>query len=555
MATVYPYDINASLDSNRIVNEIQTFPSASAKGFSVIAPKLAPFHKKTFELKLTNGTKLIPNVDYEFGWYYDGLSNRADAPEIFMVIVLKNVSYIAQNVVLAYHTVGAEFTMENAAWQDFARSQPVNPIDSVWDVLDDRPGLYSTDPNLVLMKDAVGWDRFISVTKELVDEGTLVHNRIRRMIDLHVNNEVNAHDIDVGRLGLDRFLSLKKATLATLIQGTDSNQYLGVIETRAFLKERYVELGKAAVINLIGPTVAYQGSSASWVISDYDSFSTYEVSASFLDITLRDSNIVTTVKDEAPIGKSIMTIYKNGAPRLFEINILGIGIGQPSIIGIMDNESNVSPLVSVNTSSFFTEPTGADTFANVQYEISRTETFSDIIFSFTSNSTGSVTTDLPDRTRLYARAKHIGKSNRSSAWSPVISFITGDRPIKVTKPVRASIGWQDRVTIFTDQTTGKKSNAQVEMAIRVSSLSQMSDETLFLEVTDDSQTRTVSNRAYSGAVASNQSLILFSFTVLDHLRGPREATFKARYGRDVDGVITYGDWSYDYNMDTISYMD
>lgn len=555
MATIYPYDINASLDSNRIKTEVQTFPSTGTKGFSIIAPKLAPFHKKTFELKLTNGTLLTPNVDYEFGWYYEGLSNRADAPEIFMVVVLKNLSYLGQNVVMSYHTVGAEFTMENVAWQDFARSQLVNPTDSVWDVLDDRPGLYSTDPNLVLMKDAVGWDRFISVTKELVEEGALIHNRIRRMIDMHVNNEVNAHDIDIGRLGLDRFLSLKKATLATLIQGTEANQYLGVIETRAFLKENYVAIGKSAVINIIGPTIAYQGTDVSWVISDYDSFSEYSITADFLDVEIFDANIVGKVKDSASIGKSIMTIYKNGAPRLIEVEVLGIGIGQPSVIGIMNNESGVSPLVSISSSSFYTEPVGSDTFANVQYEISRTETFSDIAFSFTSTSTGSVTTDLPERTRLYARARHVGKSNRASAWSTVITFITGDKPVKITKPPRASLGWQDRVAVFTDQSTGEQSNVQLEIRMRVSSLTQMDDETLFLEVTNGDRLITVTNREYSGAVAARNSTLIFAFPTLDHVRGPRTATYRGRYGREVDGVVTYGDWSFDYTQDTAEHMN
>lgn len=555
MAVVYPYDINGSLDSNEIKNEIQTFPSKGSRGFSMLAPKLAPFHKRNFSIALTDGTPLIENTDFEFGWYYEGLSNKQDAPEIFMAIVLKNLNLIGAQVKMTYHTVGAEFTMVNADWQEFARSQLVNPTDAIWDTLIDRPGLYSTDPNLVLMEDAVGWDRFISKVGQLVDESTLTYNRIKTMIDMHVNNEVNAHDIDLTLLGLDRFKNMKKATLATLEAGVNPTQYLGVIETRAFLKNNYVPIGGTTSISLNGPTVAYQGTELSWVITDFDSFASYVVESSFMQVSLVENVIRATVHDDANVGTRTFTVSKNNIKREIKLEILGVGIGQPSLIGIMEGESNVSTIASVNSSNFTALPSGSDSFSNVQYEVSRTASFSDIVFSKTAVALNTMTLDLPAKTQLYIRVRHIGQSGRVSAWSTVISFITGEEVERLDPIPNTSVSWRDRVTVFTNQSTNERENVQVSPGISISSLSAMNDETLVLELKGAGQTVRFTNGEYMSYVRNNSQSAYFSQWKLDHVQGPRSLYIEARFYRETDGVKEYSDAIDSTTITTDVYMN
>jgi len=556
MAVVYPYDINGSLDSNEIKNEIQTFPSMGSRGFSMIAPKVAPFHKRNFSIALTDGTVLLENVDFEYGWYYEGLSNKQDAPEIFMAIVLKNKNLVGARVKMTYHTVGAEFVMVNEDWQEFARNQVVNPTDAIWDTLVDRPGLYSTDPNLVLMEDAVGWDRFIAKVGQLVDESTITYNRIKTMIDMHVNNEVNAHSIDLTLLGLDRFKNLKKATLATIEAGVNPSQYLGVIETRAFLKANYVPIGGTTSISLNGPTVAYQGTDLSWVITDFDSFAEYQVSAEFMDVSLVENVIRANVYDDANVGTRTFTVTKNDVDREVKLEILGVGIGQPSLIGIMEGEANVSTIASVNSSGFTALPSGSDTFSNVQYEVSRTETFSDIVFSKTATALTAMTLDIPAKTRLYIRVRHIGQSGRVSAWSPVISFITGEE-IERQEPIPStSIAWRDNVTVFTNQSTNERENVQVTPGASTTSLSPMNDEDMKLEIKgSDGKTATLVHGTYMTYVRNNRQTVPLGNWKLDHVQGPRSLYLEARYYREVDGVKEYSDTTDSTTITTDVYMD
>lgn len=425
MSNAYPYDINASLDSNQIKNEVHTFPSTGTRGFSMLAIKKAPFHKKTFKLTKTDGTPLVENVDFEYGWYYEGLSSKENAPEIYMVIVLKNLSLVAARVLATYHTVGAEFVMENDAWQAYARSATINPTESIWDTLDNRPGLYSTDPNLVPISEAVGWDKFIETVGTLAEESTLTYNTIKTMIDMHANNEVNAHAIDLDLLGISRLRGLKKASLKTLEEGIDNVQYLGVVEVREYLDKYYLSKMGFSTINLKGPKEAYQNNDVLWTISDYDSFSNYEVQSDFMDVSVEGNVIRGKVNDSALVGVNSFSVLKDGVSREINFEVLGNGVVQPNIIGIMDNETNVSVKAKFNISPFTTVPLNADTYNSSQYEISLTESFSSVVKSSTVTNVNNITVDLEEKTRYFIRARHMG-DRLVSGWSQPIRFITGD---------------------------------------------------------------------------------------------------------------------------------
>jgi hypothetical protein len=556
MAVVYPYDINGSLDSNEIKNELHTFPSVGSRGFSMIAPKVAPFHKRNFKLLLEDGTPLVENVDYQFGWYYEGLSSKQNAPEIFMAIVLKNMNLVGNRVKVTYHTVGAEFVMVNSDWQDFARNQVVNPLDTIWDVLIDRPGLYSTDPNLVLMEDAVGWDRFISKVSQLVDESSLMYNKIKTMIDLHVNNEVNAHQVDLDALGIERFRNLKKATLSVIEAGVNPTQYLGVVETREFLKRHYVPINGTTSISLNGPTVAYQGGNVSWVITDFDSFSEYQVESDYMSLSITDNLVRGTVDETANIGNRSFTVFKNSVPKTFTLNVLGIGIGQPSLVGILEGESNVSTIVTVNSSSFSSLPNGSDSFSVIQYEVSTTESFSDIVYSRTLDELTPLTLDLPERTQLYARIRHIGESGRISAWSRVIRFITGDDVVATPPVPNTSISWRDNVTVTTNQTTGERENVRVKAGVSVNSLSPMnSDTSLLLELTGDGKRAVLTHSAYMSYVNNNEQIVRFSQWEADHVNGPQTIELEARFYREIEGAREYSETTSRHTINTSEYMN
>ena len=175
------------------------------------------------------------------------------------------------------------------------------------------------------------------------------------------------------------------------------------------------------VVNSIGPSnIAYGGANNTFIITNYDSFSSYEVSATNGTVSISEDTIVYTPVNENGAGGFTV----NG--ELFSIQVLEKRPVTPSIVSPVNNATNISKKISC-TSSDFTMTSGTDTHAASHWQISTSSTFATILYESiddTVNKTSWTSGALSVSTQYYIRVRYKGAASGYSGWSGVVAVTT-----------------------------------------------------------------------------------------------------------------------------------
>jgi hypothetical protein len=173
-------------------------------------------------------------------------------------------------------------------------------------------------------------------------------------------------------------------------------------------------------VTLVGPLSVVVGQMVTYTITNYDAFTTYNVSASAGSISIADATIAYT----APASAGSVTITING--RSATLDVIASVVNTPKITAPINGATGISRKPTFTKSSF--SVTGqAQTQTGVRWELSTDPAFTTLVDSYegTSNYTSwmpSVT--LLNLTTYYVRVKDQGSVSGYSNWSPVVSFTT-----------------------------------------------------------------------------------------------------------------------------------
>lgn len=173
--------------------------------------------------------------------------------------------------------------------------------------------------------------------------------------------------------------------------------------------------------NLSGPTSAIISTQTTYTITDYDSFTNYQLSSGNGTVS-RSAETITYTPSNTP-GSD--TIVVNG--RVFNVLVtLPIAVTTPVVVSPQDLSTDVS-----TTTSFITRPFsvtgGTDTQLASTWELATDASFNNIVResldSYSDLTTWTVT-GLARNTRYYLRVSHKGNVLGNSLWSTTISFTT-----------------------------------------------------------------------------------------------------------------------------------
>ena len=171
---------------------------------------------------------------------------------------------------------------------------------------------------------------------------------------------------------------------------------------------------------LSGPSSGYVGQTLTFLITDYDSFSIYDISVSAGSF-VRNADTITYT---APASAGAYTLTVNS--KTYDIIIGAVTVNVPSVISPINNTTEQPSKVTL-VSSAFSISGGSGVHEGSDWQISTSDTFSaltsSVINSSTDKTTYTVTSLLPSTT-YYARVRHKGTILGYSAWSPTISFTT-----------------------------------------------------------------------------------------------------------------------------------
>lgn len=178
-------------------------------------------------------------------------------------------------------------------------------------------------------------------------------------------------------------------------------------------------------ISLNGPTVVTQNTSVSYLITDYNSFSTYSVSTTIGTVT-RTNDTINLVVPATSSNQISLTVIKDNKASLFVIAVGATTIVTPSITSPSEGQTNVNLTPTLTSTNFATAPAGADTQSGSRWQIATNTSFANIVWDsgvVTNKNSISVPSGvLTSNNTYFARVSHIGTSLGTSPFSLTRTF-------------------------------------------------------------------------------------------------------------------------------------
>lgn len=184
-------------------------------------------------------------------------------------------------------------------------------------------------------------------------------------------------------------------------------------------------LASGASTSLSGTTTIYPNQEITYTITDFDSFSSYAVSASAGSASISGSTV--TFIAPAISGSVTLTVTTNGVARNITLTVLPASVATPSITSPTSAAAGVTDAPIITSSAFATIGL-ADTHLNTDWELwtgpNRTGTkVASLYASTTSKTSWAVPSGLTVNTTYYPAALHRGAALGASAWG-ISSFTT-----------------------------------------------------------------------------------------------------------------------------------
>jgi len=424
---IYPYDPKGTSLFNFIKGEEHKLTSSQGKDYAFLNPLKSPFLEKDLTITdVRTGRVLQPNDDYRFQLPF---VNDVSDIKCYRIIEILNTDYHDSILSLDYRTLGSDMVFDEIEIMEWLATIEVNPRSINWSDIVEKPGRYKAEEHLHHIKDFYGMNTMIDLLNNAIAVKQAKHDALVKIIEDHIE-EPNAHNIELIDLGLHRLKNLYPATVGLFDKTEFTIQqrlaYLTPSVFREWLDANYLRGKDIIKVHLDGPSRVTQASTSQWRISNYDSFSDYDIRSAIGTFTRTEDIIYGEFYITDDIGPQKFTVVKDGFSTEFNIEIVEAGIVRPTIEGIANNERNVPLSARFSSAAMATSPVNKDVIKMCLYQIATEPTFNEIVHLSSSTVPSEIELARLDKlTRYYLRVKQYGTIYESE-WSETVEFVTED---------------------------------------------------------------------------------------------------------------------------------
>lgn len=184
---------------------------------------------------------------------------------------------------------------------------------------------------------------------------------------------------------------------------------------------------KKNAASLVGAASVWRGSTATFTITNYDSFHSWSVTSTKGTVTRTNEVISVAIDAAEPAGFATLTVTRNGIADSVQFEVLANAVAAPTITSPADGATDLMDGITLTTSAFATLPADQDTHAGTDWQIATDPAFTNIVWQSTANAADLVSISVPSgilavSTTYYARARHSGTTLGAGAWSATVSF-------------------------------------------------------------------------------------------------------------------------------------
>ena len=196
-------------------------------------------------------------------------------------------------------------------------------------------------------------------------------------------------------------------------------------------------------ISLEGPTLVYPGSTNTFVIGAFDSFSPYTQTSTAGTLTRSGKTLTLVMASNAVAGTLDIQVGCNGVTATRRVAVGAAALATPEIVTPGANATGVGFQPDIVATPFAAYPSGYEAHAKTRWQVARDAAFTNIVFdqnlatNLTAVNLAAAGIRLTSATRYYARVQYAG-ATLTSSWSPVVSFNTATVFIqqpRITSPV------------------------------------------------------------------------------------------------------------------------
>lgn len=234
--------------------------------------------------------------------------------------------------------------------------------------------------------------------------------------------------------------------------------------------------GSGDPTSISGPTVIIKGATNTYTITDYDSFSVYEVTSSVGTVSRTNETITLMVATDEVSNTLQLTVSRDGNIVVKNIAIGAQVIATPNITSPASGSVDVSIPTSLLATAFTSYPTGADTHVSSDWRVKNTA--GEIVWQSLSNTVDKTSITIPASnlapgTQYFADVRYNGNVLGSSSYSPPVQFTTSVvfivRP-SITSPVSGATGVAATptfvATAFTTNPVGSDTHASSDWRLK-----------------------------------------------------------------------------------------
>ncbi len=261
---------------------------------------------------------------------------------------------------------------------------------------------------------------------------------------------------------------------------------------------------KLSRVSVSGPALVYPGTTNTYTLTDYDSFSTYSVTTDVGTATISGDTITLVIASGQASGPLNLAVKRDEYTGSYQVAVGAKSVGQPSIASPAANASNVSREPTLTSTDFKSYPSGADTHASTDWQISTDSTFATINWQSMGDAANKTSIAVPSGTLsistvYYARVRHTGATLGASPWSVASKFTVTSQYV-VTPTLSAPAAGATAVS-QTPTLTSSAFSSYPTGDVHLSSRWQLSKASDFSSIAHDSGALTTKLTSYSLADA------------------------------------------------------
>lgn len=419
---IYPYDPQGVLNINLIPEEMHKLTSSQGEDYAFLELRKGPFHEKDLVIKdKVSGRTLDVDIDYRLSVPFINDQTKLDCYRIVEII---NKDYFDAVLLVTYRTLGSDFVFDELEILEYLATRGIGSRLVHWSSIVEKPGRYTPEEHLHHIKDFFGLNELVSLLNDKLNLLRVKFTQLTELVETHIETP-NAHNIELVDLMLHRLKNLYRVVPEVmnkeLLTLEEKQHFLTTKVFVDYLEANYSKKNNFAKVHLEGPLEMTRTTPTVWRITNYDSFSSYEVQSNYGTFTLEDEILRGEVSSVEPLGEKTFKIIKDGNETAFSIMLKSAGIAKPSITNIVQGSDDVPLTTELNVTPFRTVPADQDRLVKTIYQFSLDPFFNEIVKTIEDETT----VNLDKSTEYFLRVKQFGTIFESQ-WSDVINFTTVD---------------------------------------------------------------------------------------------------------------------------------